>query len=91
VPRAAFIADPAVDPYRVLAGRVGRTPVWVFHGEEDWLIPVKEARRVVAALREAKADVRYTEYPGTGHDAWEETYRDEAVLRWMLAQRRGAP
>ncbi|HKB79991.1 MAG TPA: prolyl oligopeptidase family serine peptidase, partial [Thermoanaerobaculia bacterium] len=61
--------------------------VWVFHGSDDDVIPVSEARNMVAALQRAGGDVRYTEYPGTGHECWDLAYADAAMVRWMLQQR----
>jgi predicted peptidase len=43
---------------------------------------------MIAALREAGGHPRYTEVAGRGHDVWTVAYRDPAVVRWLLAQRR---
>jgi len=42
----------------------------------------------VNALRDAGADVRYTEYPGVAHNSWDRAYAEPGLLPWMLAQRR---
>ena len=87
VPPAIAAIVSAPDPYATLAAEIGRTPVWVFHGSDDDVIPVSEARNMVAALQRAGGDVRYTEYPGTGHECWDLAYADAAMVRWMLQQR----
>lgn len=69
--------------------RVARIPHWLFHGDADTIIPVEESRSLAALLRSAGAEVRYTEYPGVGHNSWDAAYRDPALMPWMLAQRRG--
>jgi predicted peptidase len=81
-------ADPAVDPYVWTAERIGRTPVWIFHGADDGIVPVSESRRMARALGDAGGDVWYTEYERVGHDAWIRAYADEAFISWLLAQRR---
>src|SRR5262249_50915151 len=43
----------APDPYATLAGAIGPTPVWAFHGADDPVIPVAQSRSMVAALRAA--------------------------------------
>ncbi len=77
----------ARDPYGTLAAMIGPTPVWAFHGSADEVVPVAETRAMVDALRRAGGNVRYTEYPGVGHNAWERAYADPQLVRWMLAQR----
>jgi len=43
---------------------------------------------MVSALRAVGASPRYTEIAGHGHDIWTVAYRDPAVVRWLLSQRR---
>ena len=38
-----------------------KTPVWVFHGDEDELVNVSESRRMIDALKKAGGQPRYTE------------------------------
>lgn len=75
------------DPYATLAAQIGRTPVWAFHGASDPVVPVAESRSMVAALRQAGGNVRYTEYPDGKHDVWDATYSDPTLVHWMFEQR----
>jgi predicted peptidase len=77
----------AADRFAPVAKGVGRTPVWVFHGAEDPIVPVSESRRMVAALKAAGGDVRYNEYAGVGHNVWLNVLAEPGLLPWMLAQR----
>ena len=50
-------------------------------------------RRSTAALRAMTkrlqalgAEVKYTEYPGVGHNSWEAAYAEPALLPWLFAQ-----
>lgn len=70
--------------------RVARIPHWIFHGDADPIIPVEESREMVQVLRGAGGEVRYTEYPGAGHNSWDRAYREPELLPWLLAQRRAA-
>ena len=79
---------PGDDPYAAVAQRIARIPVWIAHGDADVVVPVEESRRMNAALKAAGADVRYVELPGVNHNAWDPTFRDEAVPAWLFAQRR---
>ncbi|MFD8753307.1 prolyl oligopeptidase family serine peptidase [Kitasatospora sp. NPDC059577] len=73
------------------APRLATVPVWTFHGEEDEVIPFAHTERLVDALRELGAPVRFTRYPGVGHDSWTRTYDDPEVYAWLLARSRTDP
>ena len=77
----------AKDPYGTLAQAIGRQPVWVWHGGDDDVVPVTEARRMVAALQHAGDLVHYTEVRGAGHDVWDIAYASPDLARWLFAQR----
>ena len=74
------------DPAQAAAARP--VPVWAFHGADDKVVPVSASREMVKALRKAGGRVRYTEYAGVGHNAWDRTFADHKALAWLLGQRR---
>lgn len=71
-----------------LVRRLARTPIWIFHGEMDAVVPVSGSREPAAALEAASADVRYTEFLGLNHNSWDATYGSAEFTRWLFAQRR---
>jgi predicted peptidase len=71
------------------AAKISTTPVWCFHGAADPLIPVSNARQMVAALRKAGGHPKYTEYPAAGHDSYRNAFREPELLPWLFAQKRG--
>lgn len=75
------------DPYGAVAAKVGKTPVWVFHGAADPVVPVSESRKMVEAIRAAGGGVRYNEYEGVGHNSWDKAYAEAEIFPWMLAQK----
>jgi predicted esterase len=80
--------DPTdVDLYALTAQKVGKAPVWIFHGDADTSVPVSESRKMHEALKAAGASVRYMEYPGVGHNSWDRTYNNEEAMKWLLAQK----
>ena len=85
---APFAAFPDDKRAAEIARRIGKTPVWIFHGKRDWLVPVAYSRELATALKEAGGDVRYTEYPDLGHNSWDRAYADPELMRWLLAQHR---
>jgi predicted peptidase len=86
--RQSPLTKSADDPYVFTAHALRALPIWLFHGEADAVIPVDESRRLVAALKREGADVHYTEYAATGHNAWTAAYNDDELWRWLFAQRR---
>jgi len=74
-------------PYTEAAKRIGsKTPVWIFHGGDDPVVPVSESRRMNDAMKVLGGEVHYTEYPGVGHNSWEKTYAEPDLLTWMLSK-----
>jgi predicted peptidase len=71
------------------AAKLAKLPIWAFHGGADPLVPVERARDMIAALKKAGGEPKYTEYKGVGHDAWTPRYRDNEVLDWLFAQKKG--
>jgi len=85
------VPDPAADPYAQIARAVAALPIWMFHGAEDPVVPIGEARRMAAELAARGARLRYTEYPFVGHDAWDPTFNSPDLWSWLLEQKRVAP
>jgi predicted peptidase len=82
------VADDAnvADPYAEVARRIGKTPVWMFHGDADQAVPVEESRHMAAALKAANAEFKYTEYPGVNHNSWDKAYAEPDLVSWLLSK-----
>lgn len=68
--------------------RVKKIPFWVFHGDADPVVNVKLSRDMVAKLREIRAKVKYSEYPGALHNSWDNAFAEKEFLSWMFRQRK---
>jgi predicted peptidase len=78
-------------PYTEAAGKIGKnTPTWIFHGGDDPIVPVSESQRMAAAMKALGGEVKYTEYPGVGHNSWEKAYAEPELFTWMLSKTAGA-
>ena len=84
---AAFPICGAGDPEKTKAYRK-KLPIWVFHGDADPVVPVSNSRRMANALKATGAQVEYTEYPGVGHDSWQNAFAEPRLLPWLFAQRK---
>jgi predicted peptidase len=80
------LSDP--DPYAGVAQRLAGTPAWLFHGAADSVVPVTESRRIHAAFEKAGSPIKYTEYPGVGHNSWDPAFSDPKLWEWLFLQRR---
>jgi predicted peptidase len=68
--------------------RIRDVPIWVFQGADDATVPRDGPRQTVAELRRVGNKVRYTEYPGVGHQVWEHAYEDPELVAWVFSQHR---
>jgi predicted peptidase len=84
VPQPVEGPTASADPYGAVAAKVGKTPVWVFHGGADPVVPVTESRKMVEAIKAAGGSVRYDEYEGVGHNSWDKAYAEAEIFPWML-------
>lgn len=77
-------------PAPEIAGRLAdsRLPIWNFCGDADKEDTVKANRVMHKALFQAGANPTYTEYPGVGHNCWDNAYGTAELYTWMLQQRR---
>lgn len=71
-----------------LVQRLGKLPIWIFHGEMDQVVNVNGSREPATALKAAGADVHYTEFLGLNHNSWDAAYASEEFRNWLFAQQR---
>ena len=77
----------STDPYADTVQRLRKVPTWIFHGGRDDVVPPEDDRALAQASAHQGVGFRYTEYPDTGHNAWDPTYRNPAMWQWMFGQR----
>ncbi len=80
---AAFPICGAGNPEKVTV-YAKKFPIWVFHGGSDPVVPVANSRLMVHALQAAGANVKYSEYPGVGHDSWKNAFSEPDLLPWLF-------
>ena len=67
------------------AHAIGRTPVWLFHGSDDPVVPPRESELMFEALKAAGGHVRLWIYQGLRHDCWARAYDEPELPRWLLS------
>ncbi len=63
-------------------------PFWIFHGEQDPVVPVSQSTRMAEAMKAQGMSVKLTVYPGVFHDSWTPTYSNPELYAWFLIHRR---
>lgn len=58
-------------------------PIWLFHGDEDTVIPHQESKALYEALAARGAEAELTLHVGVGHNAWDHAYPDPALAEWF--------
>lgn len=65
-----------------------KTALWIFHGADDDVVPVKYSQDIYSALTKAKKEVKYTEYPNVNHDSWNNALAEEKLVPWLFKHRK---
>jgi len=59
-------------------------PARIYHGAADSTVNVSNSRQMVSRLKEMNYDYVYNEYPGVGHDVWNQAEADSSRLPWLM-------
>jgi predicted peptidase len=62
------------------------TPLRLYHGEKDSVVPAEESRWLARTLRDAGVEVGLTLYPDLDHNSWDAAYGDPDLARWLVEQ-----
>lgn len=60
------------------------TPLWIFHGAKDKTVDPDNSVKMVNALQNAGAEVRFTMYPEAGHNSWDNAFAEPEFFRWLF-------
>ena len=64
------------------------TPLYIFHGDVDDVVPVTGSRNMVNALKEqGSTSYEYSELIGWDHGVWNEAYKTEGILEKLFSHK----
>jgi predicted peptidase len=63
-------------------------PCWCFHGAADSVVKADLSRRMIEAIKGAGGKPKYTEFPGVGHNSWDQAYATAELWTWLAEQKR---
>lgn len=72
------------------AAKLRDLPLWIFHGENDGIVPVEESRHAFREILAAGGQARYREFQRGPHGISAYAYVDPEVAAWLFAQKRGS-
>ena len=73
---------------RKIAWKLRNTPIWLFHGDTDEVVEIDCNVEIAQSLENYGGNLKFTKYRNTGHDTWEQTYRNKDLYQWLLRQDR---
>jgi len=81
---AAYAICGGSDPK--VASKLLNTPLWIFHGSADDVVPVYLSRDIYNEIVKLGGKVvKYTEYPGVKHNSWENALREKGLNDWLYS------
>lgn len=65
-----------------------KTALWIFHGEDDDVVPVEHSIEMAEAIQKAGGNPKLTLYPETGHDSWTPAFQEQDLLPWIFSKKK---
>ena len=72
------------------ARRIGRVPIWLFHGTDDTTVVPRQSELMYDAFKADSGHIRFWEYQGVRHDCWTRAFNEPELPRWLLSHRLNA-
>lgn len=64
------------------------TPLWIFHGEKDDVVPVVFSTSIADQLKVLGKPVKLTLYPEANHNSWDSAFAEPELLPWLFSNKR---
>lgn len=63
-----------------------KTPVWIFHGEDDQVVPIMYSQLLLETLVQQEVSPRVSFYPNVTHDSWTKAFAEPDFFSWIYKQ-----
>jgi predicted peptidase len=70
-----------------IASTVKQVDWWVFHGGDDDVVPVTYSQKMVSALNQQGARVKFSYYHGVKHNSWDNAFAEKDLLPWLFSHK----
>lgn len=76
-----------------LAKNIAKVPVWVLHGNKDYIVKISESEKIVNAVKKAnpKAPIIFTVIKGGTHGSVENLFHKNETYEWLFKQNKNNP
>ena len=78
------LATPRDEAVVRAAKRIGGLPLWIFHGEDDRVIPYAESESLHEARKAQDLKSKLTGFPDTDHNSWDQAYAMPELAEWLI-------
>jgi predicted peptidase len=65
-----------------------KTPLWIFHGEKDDVVPVVFSTRIADQLKVLGRPAKLTLYPEANHNSWDSAFAEPELLSWLFSNKK---
>lgn len=62
-----------------------KVPLWIFHGNNDSVVPVDHSMVMADAVRNNGGDPKLTIYPGVDHNSWDNAFAEPQLIPWLFS------
>jgi predicted esterase len=69
------------------ARALGHTSLWMFHGTDDQIVPIKGDELAYDAIKAEGGRVRFWIFQGVRHDSWTRAFNEPELPRWLLTHK----
>jgi predicted peptidase len=68
------------------ACKLSTIPLWIQHGDKDFVVPISESEKMVAAIKNCNGgeNLKYTIVPGANHGDLERIFRSDEIYDWLF-------
>jgi predicted peptidase len=63
-----------------------KVSLWIFQGGADPVVNPAYSRGYYHALASMNTDVKYSEYPGVGHNSWDNAFAEKDLIGWLFSK-----
>jgi len=70
---------------RQLSAIYAETPVWIFHGVKDDVVPPRSSIGLTRGIQQHGGVAKLTLYPDANHISWDPAFADPRLLSWLFS------
>lgn len=65
--------------------KYAHVPLWIFHGEQDNVVPPTHSHVLVTELKRLGASPQASFYPTANHNSWDDAFAEPDLIPWLFS------